>query len=394
MIRVILTESEPGIAHGLRALLTAADQIEIIGLAQDGLEAAQMATLMRPDVLLVHEDLPAADGYEVCRLVSLAAPEVGCILLIRENHPLIAEKAMLAGANALLPLDTDAKKLWEAVNTCAFSQSVLANPAYAAVTDPTRMPVTVGLISAKDGVGKTTLAVNLSVLFASRFPDSAVLVDMYAQLGDVSLVLNVPPQGSLVDLAAYANELDIELVETHLSTHHSGLKVLSGSTTPKPVGLEVLSVPYVASLLGILRRHYRFCFCDLPPTVWNGSLYVLSRCQTILVITNLFELTTIRDTNSLLRIIIDGGYASAGSVKLVVNRASPKDRFTVADLEEATGMKVDFLLPNDTENVITAANRGEPFVLDRPRAPLTRGLGEVADYIINSVPQPAQKKAA
>jgi pilus assembly protein CpaE len=361
-----------------------AEQTQITGLPQDGLEAAQIAVQTRPDVLIVHEDLPAADGYEVCSLVKMAAPEVGCILLVTEQHPPVVRQAMLAGANAVLGPGAEVEDVLETIGACAAAKNVRDSELYETVVDPTMTPVAIGLISAKDGVGKTTLAVNLSVLLAKRFPGEVVVADMYAQLGDVSLLLKTTPQGSLVDLAAYAAELDIELVNSHLSLHRSGLRFLSGATNPEPITLDILSVPYLATLLGILRRNYRFALCDLPPTLWQGSLYTLSRCQVVLVVTNLFELATIRDTSALLRIIVDGGYVARDSVRLVANRTSSRDRFTVADLEEATGMKVEFNLPNDTDTVTTAGNRGEPFILEQPRAEVSRGIGVLADWILQA----------
>ena len=394
MIRIVLTEPQAGATHGLKSLLTEADNIEIAGLCQDGMEAAQIAIQTRPDVLLVHEKLPATDGYEVCRLVKMAAPEVGCVLLVEQERPPVVQMAMRAGANAVLSPAAKLEDIIATIENCAGGKNIKHSEAYAAVTDPTRMPITVGLISAKDGVGKTTLAVNLAVLLAKRYPGTVVLMDMYAQLGDVNLLLNVPAQGSLVDLVAYADELDAELIETHLTAHRSGLRILSGSTTPAPVGLDQLTVPYIAALLGILRRNYRFTICDLPSTLWSGSLYVLSRCQEVLVVSNLFELTTIRDTNSLLRIIVDGGYVSESNVRLVVNRSSPKDRFTVTDLEEATGMNVRFTLRNDTETVIAAANRGEPFILDQSRAPISQDIAGIADLITESAEEAAEERAA
>ncbi len=395
MINVLLTEPAPGIVEGLKSLLSVTDQIELIGLPQDGLEAAQMAIQMQPDVLLVHENLPAADGYEVCRLVKMAAPDVGCILLTEGQRSSITNKAMIAGANAILPPLADADAVVETIQACAGRRETRETEAYEAVTDAARMPMTVGLISAKDGVGKTTLAVNLAVLLAKQFPGSVVLADMYAQLGDVSLMLNmgVPP-GSLVDLAPYADELDIQLVNSHLYTHSSSLRALSGSTNPEPIPINALTVSYLASLVGILRRNYRFTLYDLPSTLWDGGLYILSRCQLILAVTNLFELTTIRDTNSLLRIIIDGGYVSQGNVRLLVNRASSNDRFSVSDLEEATDMKVEFTLPNDTETAIASANRGEPFILTNPRAPVSQGIAQLADAIVRPTELSFEEQAA
>ncbi len=384
MIQVLITEPEPGTTEGIRHVLLDADELDIVGFAQDGLEAAQMAIQTQPDVLIAHADLPAVNGYDVCKLVSLAAPKVACLLLVDDDMPDTTARAMQAGARAILSPDFTSQKLLDTITDCAQVKEIAASKEYQIVTDPEQMPITIGLISAKDGVGKTTLATNLGILFAQRFPDQVVLMDMYAQLGDVSVSLNLKPRGSLVDLATYADELDHDLVEGALATHKSTMRVLAGSTMPQPVPLDAISVPYIASLLGTLRRNYRFVFCDLPPVLWSGSLYILSRCQHLIVVANLFELTTIRDTANLVRMIVDGGHVTRKAIKLVVNRASPKDRFSVGDLQETVGIPVSFQIPNDIEAAVTAANKGEAFVLTQPKAPLSRSLGELADLLLQA----------
>ncbi len=383
MIQILITEPEPGDAEGLRRVLTDSGQIEIVGFARDGLEAAQMAIQTQPDALITHAKLPALSGYDVCKLVSLAAPQVACLLLVDyTSAPSAIAQAMQAGARAVLSLDLSPQELVDTVVTCAQIKEITQSSEYGIVTDPQQMPITIGLMSAKDGVGKTTLATNLSTIFAQRFPDSVVLVDMYAQLGDVSVSLNLQPRSSLIDLAAHADELDTQLVESALVTHKSTLRVLPGSSTPQLVAWDCLSVSYIASLLGVLRRNYRFVFCDLPPMLWSSSLCVLARCQHILIVSNLFELTTIRDTANLVRMLIDAGYVSRQAIHLIVNRASPQDRFKIKDLEETVDMPVTFQIPNSVQTTVAAANKGEPFVLTQPNAPISRSLNELADLLL------------
>ncbi len=385
MIQIVITEPEPGDAEGLRRILTDSGQIEVVGFARDGLEAAQMAIQTQPDALIAHAKLPALSGYDVCKLVNLAAPQVACLLLVDyTNAPSAIAQAMQAGARAVLSPDLSPQELVDTVVTCAQIKQIMQTNEYAIVTDPEQMPITIGLVSAKDGVGKTTLATNLSTLFAQRFPDSVVLVDMYAQLGDVSVSLNLQPRSSLIDLAAHADELDPQLVESALATHKSTLRVLPGSSTPQPVAWDCLSVSYIASLLGVLRRNYRFVFCDLPPMLWSSSLYVLARCQHILVVTNLFELTTIRDTANLITILLDAGYVSRQAIHLIVNRASAQDRFEIKDLEETVDMPVTFQIPNSVQTTVAAANKGEPFVLTQPNAHISRSLNELADLLLEA----------
>ncbi len=391
MIQVLITETEPGMAEGLRRILLDSKQIEIVGSARDGLEAAQTAIQTQPDVLIVHADLAGLKGHEVCQMVSLAAPQVACLLLVGENTLSAMAQAMRAGARAILSPELDPSELLETVITCAEAKQIVQTDDYAIVTDPERMPATIAFISAKGGVGKTTLATNLSTLFAQRFPDSVVLVDMWAQLGDVSVSLNIQPQSSLVDLAAYASELDTELVENALCVHKSTLRVLAGSTTAQVVGWDDLTVAYIASLLGVLRCSYRFVFCDLPPMLWSTSLYVLSRCQHVLVISNLFELSTIRDTANLIRILTASGQVASDTIKLIVNRTSSDDRFNLTDMTQTTGMPVAHAIPNDTQTTVAAGNRGEPFVLSQPNSAISRSLNELPDLLLEPVRQPTDK---
>ncbi len=381
MTRVVLTEVAAGAAEGLRKVLGNSDDMEIIGYARDGLEAAQMAIQLQPDALLVHRDLPGISGYDVCRLVSVAAPEVGCILLEEDESEKSLRAAMQAGARAILARDSDVQRLLQTLRQMQDIKAIRDTSDYQLATDPAKMPATIGLISAKDGVGKTTIAVNLATTVAQRFPDQVVLVDYYAHLGDVDLCLNIDPRNSLVDLASFASDLDADMVEAALIRHDSGLRVLAGCSVLRPVWLDAINVPYIATLLGILRRHYRFAFCELPPLLWPASLYTLSRCQQVIVVTNLFDLPTVRDTATLVNMLL-AGYVGRDRVKLVVNRASRRDAYPVTDLEEATGQKISFELPNDSQTVVSAFNKGTPFVIGQPSSIIARAIEQMADALL------------
>lgn len=387
MIRVLITEPELGMAEAIRRVLYASEQVEIVGFARDGLEAAQMAVQSQPDVLIVHADLPGLDGSEVCRMVSLAAPQVACLLLVDDHGPSIVAKAMRAGARAVLSPELGANKLMDTVIACAEIKTITKTNDYAIVTDPRQTPTTIAFLSAKGGVGKTTLAANIAVLFAQQFPDSVVLIDMYAQLGDICASLNIDPRSSLLDLATSATELDSELVEEALSVHKSTLRVLAGCTTPQLVGWDVVSVPYITSLLAVLRRSYRFVFWDLPPMLWSSSLHVLSRCQQVPVITNLLELSTLRATGNLVRMLVDDGYTPRKAIKLIVNRVCAEDRFSTEDLEKAATVPVAFTVPNDVQTTVNAANKGEAFVLTQPKAAISHSLKELAALLLESTEQ-------
>jgi pilus assembly protein CpaE len=398
--RIVLTEPQPGAADELQARLTgeaalAVQQtsvVEIVGYARDGLEAAQMATQLTPDVILVHEELPGMDGYEACEMMSLAAPNVASVLLVdhsRLGNENVNRRALRAGARAVLALDSPTEVLLETLASLSELTERRQRPEYELITDPMKMPVTIAITGAKGGIGKTTLAANLAVSFARRFHGEVLLVDFYGQYGNVPLMLNLSANGNIGELATFAAELDINIIENHLVQHQdSTLKVLPGfpdlidSRLPEVTGRD--EIAFVADLIGLLRRHYRFVFFDVPPLVGRASAYIFSRCQYILLVSSLFDLNTVRDTATLYQQLTELHIAPE-HIKLLVNRSSRGTEFSIKDLEQATGAKVAFELPDDPAAAVASINEGVPCVVSRPGSSLSRSVGQLTEMLVGEL---------
>ncbi|MFQ6133028.1 MAG: AAA family ATPase [Armatimonadota bacterium] len=378
-VRVVVTETDTATAEWLREALSAHPLVEIVGYARDGLEAAQMARQLEPTVCVVQSELPGMNGYQTCELISLAAPQVATVVLHNSPSAIDLEEAMRVGARACVKAGRDALQLLETISALAVVQERRDSREFALVTDPTRMPVTIAVGAAKGGVGKTTIAANLAVAMAERYGEETVLVDLYSQYGDAALMLNLAPRRSIVDLAAQAAELDDELIETHLSRHASGLRLLAGAAEPN-AGEAHLTVDFIAVLLSLLRKRYRFILFDLPPMVNPATLYVISRCQHFLVVINFSELTTLRDTLALLGHIV-GKYIDKERVKLIGNRVGPENEYMMEDLEQAAGQPIAYQIPEANDTVLASLNSGEPFVTFDPRAPISCSLRGLADMI-------------
>ena len=91
------------------------------------------------------------------------------------------------------------------------------------------------VFSTKGGVGKTCIAINVAAAMAKRSPEPVVLVDGDLQFGDVSVMLGLPPQNTVLDAAAAVQYGDMELVQTLPGKHdRSGLLVLPAPLEPMP----------------------------------------------------------------------------------------------------------------------------------------------------------------
>ncbi len=384
MIRLLLSEVNPGAAEALSDQLAADGQVEIVGFARDGLEAAQMIAQVKPDVALIHASLPGMDGYKTVRMATLANPDTACILLV-DGHENAIQDGMRAGARAVISDNEEISHIRQLIDELAELTRCKQEPEYDIITDPSKMPVTIAVTGAKGGIGKTTTATNVALCLAKHSPNQVVLVDFFGQFGDVSLLLDLSAGGDMAELASY-DELDPDLVEKHLATHTSGLKVLAAPTAKSgPEKLARLGVPYLGSLVGLLRRKYRFVIFDIPPLVSDASDYVFSRCSFILVVSTLTDLATIRDTGELLG-MLDAQQIPQGRIKLIVNQDGASKQFAARDLEETTGHNIYHRIPYDAQAVVRAVNEGMPISLGQAGSPLALSYKALVDLLLGELP--------
>ena len=383
-IKVVITEANPGSADNLRQMLmrlaAGGRKLDIVGYARDGLEVAQMAAHMKPDLMFVDTDMPGIDGFEACELAVSANPDTICVILAQAATFELTTAAMRAGARAVVDLQQSEADLHELIDELLGLRGAKDKPEFAIATDPEKMPVSIAVTAAKGGVGKTTVATNLAAILAKRFPDQVVIVDFFGQFGNVALSLDLHPTAGIGELMGY-EELDVDLVNSHLLKHESGLRVLAGVSRGSQEELSQVDIPRLASLLGMLRRCSRFTVFDIQPLLWPASPYVLSRCQHIIVLSTLDDIAAMRDAAALIDIIVSANVPKE-RIKLVVNKVFKVSEFSIQDLQEATGMKVWAQMPNEYAIVSAARNEGVPFVISRPRENISRVLHDIADRIL------------
>jgi pilus assembly protein CpaE len=373
MLRVLLGSHEAGERHQWRQWLSEAP-LEVVGMAQDGQEAVQLALQLRPDLVLLDQGLPVLDGFQAAGMISLAAPGTMQVLVGPSDGPDALRKALHAGARDVVGRPITRDRLRQTLLSIAELRGVAHTPEYQNSTDPTRIPQTISVTGAKGGVGKTTLATNLAVALARQAPGQAVLIDLYSQFGDVPTMLNLNPRRTLADLVA-VEEIDAQSVEEHLETHSSGLRVGIGSVQPQP--LDLFTTRFLEQLTGILKRQYRYVVVDVPPILHAGTLYMLAHSHTVLLVANLYDLTTAGDTKKLLD-AIKGSYVPPERIRVVLNRVSRENQLRVPDLEKAFGQAVVGLIPNDGRIVPTSVNQGIPFMMSHAGSPIGEAMRQLA----------------
>lgn len=105
------------VRQGVRAMLSAVEDMEIVGEAADGEEAVRLTCELKPDAVLMDQDMPRCDGIEATRLVKQAAPDVEIIVMTDHLDGAKALQAAEAGATGYILKDIPAPNLAAAVRS-------------------------------------------------------------------------------------------------------------------------------------------------------------------------------------------------------------------------------------------------------------------------------------
>jgi DNA-binding NarL/FixJ family response regulator len=124
MVSVLLVDDHPVFLHGLRALLSAIPEVEVLGEATDGTAAVQLALELRPDVVVMDLNMPGLNGVEATRQIMATAPEIGVLVLTMFEDDDSVFAAMRAGARGYLVKGADSPDVLRAISAVAGGEAI------------------------------------------------------------------------------------------------------------------------------------------------------------------------------------------------------------------------------------------------------------------------------
>ncbi|MFB4298532.1 response regulator [Actinomadura sp. NTSP31] len=124
-IRVFLMDDHEVVRRGVAALLSAEDDIEIVGEAGTAQHALARIPAARPDVAVLDVRLPDGDGVTVCREIRSQMPDLACLMLTSFDDEDALFEAVMAGASGYVLKQIHGSDLVGAVRTVASGQSLL-----------------------------------------------------------------------------------------------------------------------------------------------------------------------------------------------------------------------------------------------------------------------------
>ena len=123
---MVLADDQALVRGGFRMILDAEADIEVVGEASDGGEAASLVQRLEPDVVLMDVRMPDVDGIEATRRIVASGSEARVVVLTTYDADDYVFAALRAGASGFLLKDVRPLELVEAVRIVARGDALLA----------------------------------------------------------------------------------------------------------------------------------------------------------------------------------------------------------------------------------------------------------------------------
>ncbi len=235
----------------------------------------------------------------------------------------------------------------------------------------------------KGGAGKSVLSANTGVLLAKKWRKRVVLLDLNLAFGDQAILLSLPNDKNIYELLTQGGPLRPEKIESQLTVHKSGLKVLL--PPPLPEYAEKIRLEFIEQIIESLRTNYDYIIIDTHNQMSELELRLLEISDLILLIMTM-ELTFVKNTKLLLE-LFQRMKIPREKVKVVLNRAFKTLGLEPSRVENSLRYAISYFIPSEGDIVIPSINKGSPFVLDTPEnSPLKLSVEKLCQCLVGEEP--------
>ena len=387
-IRIIIADDSEQTRENINAIFGYEESIEIIGEAQNGLEAVELARELRPDIILMDINMPEMDGIKAAKTITESGLDGSIIMMSIQEEREYIKKAMSAGARDFIIKPFKVNELIDNIKRIYQVDQAKKKKIVSPVSASKLQSKVISVFSTKGGVGKTTIATNLAVAIATTSKKKVALLDFDLQFGDVAISLNLYVKNTITELVKDLINVEHEndMIEEYMLTHYSGVKVLAAPL--KPENAEYVNAEHIKKIIGILKGRFEYIIIDTAQGFDDTVITALDESDTILYISTL-DLPSIKNTKNGLEVMKTLNYSNE-KVRVVVNKSNESFGIKHSDFKAALNVDLFAIIPDDLPAVAISVNNGHPLVSHRKSSVVSKRIFKLAQAIVH-VEQPKKK---
>lgn len=387
--RVVIVGQEPMARDEIQKML-AMSGFAVLGEAGYGIEAVSLAKDTEPDVVIIMIEEPLIRALQTVEALSDLLPHSPIIAYSSISEPNAMRKAMLAGVSDFLVTPVKEEDLINSVHTVMQQEERRRARAAGEADGPVSAGTVITVFGAKGGIGKTTIATNLATALVQRTNQSVVLVDLDTRFGDVAILMDIPVERSIADMAMPEEEITREIIQECIYTHNTGVAILPAPI--RPTDWRSVHAGHIERIVSLLTQTYDYVILDTPGT-FNDIVARALELATMVMLVATVDMAALKDTLLAIDMLRSWNFPQ-DKIKLAINATNEAVNVQPAEVKRMLGRDVFWSIPYD-RNISTATQLGMPVVVAKPQSRAAESLVEMA-YALSGVSHqqaPKQKEA-
>ncbi len=127
-IKVLIADDHEVVAEGLRSLIKAQNDMDVVGLARNGADAVRYSLEFKPDVVVMDNAMPVMNGTEAARKITKRNPRIQVVMLSMHSNSVHVYRALQAGARGYVVKSSLADELLDAIRAVHSRRRYLSKP--------------------------------------------------------------------------------------------------------------------------------------------------------------------------------------------------------------------------------------------------------------------------
>lgn len=339
-------------------------------------------TAMDPDIILVDHIISGQVTLDIIDNLLTQFPDAAVVAILPREDPLLVQQVMLAGSRAFIiqPFtQINLLSILRRMRDVQHRQRLLRPTTAVSSHDTSRPPRTLAVFSPRGGAGTSTLATNIAIALFEETSARVLLLEGKLFFGHLEILLNIRPRNNLADLIPHASNIDEALVRDVVSTHISGIYIL---TAPNDLQVAQGVRPQdLFTIISKIQRFFDFIIIDAGSSLNENTVTLMDFADRVMVVSTP-DLASLHDASRFIRISQTLAYPSE-KILLVLNQANRPGGVKLKEIKTVLNWGIFAEIPDDTLNATRSLNRGVPLILNSPRSPASRSFYSIAKHFAN-----------
>ena len=353
-----------------------------IAAANNGKQGLLKVAEEIPDLILLDVMMPEMDGYEVARRLRQNPETAGIPIIMFTAKSQLDDKVtgFESGADDYLTKPTHPAELQAHVKAL-LARSVKVDKKKPAPVN--RKTFTIGVISARGGLGVSSVALNLGSFLSSNMGKETIITELFQGKGTIGRDLGFEKFGGVLKLLKRApEEITKKDVEEALFEHETGLQVLPASEESKDAAFNNAELQNKA-IYSHLNSLTDFLIVDFGTGLPRLSQTLLPQCDLTMIVVEAFS-NSIAQSKILFENLIDLGIEEESILVVLNNRMRSDLHLARSQVEKEMGSPITIALTPAPELFSQATRKKTTAVIEQPESMTTQQFQKLAKIVVEN----------